>query len=214
MNSHKIKSIYLFSILSFIGFSQGDQRARALLDQVSEVYASYDTMQMRFSYQLDNTAEAISQKEEGGILVAKDKYRLTILGIQQIFDGTFVYTIDNLNEEVIIQEQAALDTPLNPLDIFDFHKEGYLLQWDIAQRVSGRDIRYIKLIPTDTESESKYLLLGIDTSSKELYKIIDLGINGTDTTFVIKQFTANQPLAPETFVFDKDKYANYYIERY
>lgn len=214
MNSHKIKSIYLFFILSFIGFSQGDQRARALLDQVSEVYASYDTMQMRFSYQLDNSAEAISQKEEGGILVAKDKYRLTILGIQQIFDGTFVYTIDDLNEEVIIQEQTALDTPLNPLNIFDFHKEGYLLQWDIAQRVSGRDIRYIKLIPTDTESESKYLLLGIDTSSKELYKIIDLGINGTDTTFVIKQFTANQPLAPETFVFDKDKYANYYIERY
>ncbi len=214
MNSHKIKSIHLFFILSFIGFSQGDQRARALLDQVSEVYASYDTMQMRFSYQLDNTAEAISQKEEGGILVAKDKYRLTILGIQQIFDGTFVYTIDDLNEEVIIQEQTALDTPLNPLNIFDFHKEGYLLQWDIAQRVSGRDIRYIKLIPTETESESKYLLLGIDTSSKELYKIIDLGINGTDTTFVIKQFTANQPLAPETFVFDKDKYANYYIERY
>ena len=214
MNSHKIKSIYLFFILSFFGFSQGDQRARALLNQVSEVYASYDTMQMRFSYQLDNTAEAISQKEEGGILVAKDKYRLTILGIQQIFDGTFVYTIDDLNEEVIIQEQAALDTPLNPLDIFDFHKEGYLLQWDIAQRVSGRDIRYIKLIPTETESESKYLLLGIDTSSKELYKIINLGINGTDTTFVIKQFTANQPLAPETFVFDKDKYANYYIERY
>lgn len=214
MNSHKIKSIYLFFILSFIGFSQGDQRARALLDQVSEVYASYETMQMRFSYQLDNTAEAISQKEEGGILVAKDKYRLTILGIQQIFDGTFVYTIDDLNEEVIIQEQADLDTPLNPLDIFDFHKEGYLLQWDIAQRVSGRNIRYIKLIPTDTESESKYLLIGIDTSSKELYKIIDLGINGTDTTFVIKQFTANQHLAPETFVFDKDKYANYYIERY
>ena len=214
MNSHKIKSIYLFFILSFIGFSQGDQRARALLDQVSEVYASYDTMQMRFSYQLDNTAEAISQKEEGGILVAKNKYRLTILGIQQIFDGTFVYTIDDLNEEVIIQEQAAMDTPLNPLDIFNFHKEGYLLQWDIAQRVSGRDIRYIKLIPTETESESKYLLLGIDTSSKELYKIIDLGINGTDTTFVIEQFTANQPLAPETFVFDKDKYANYYIERY
>tara|TARA_B100000925_G_scaffold291690_1_gene280789 strand:+ start:219 stop:863 length:645 start_codon:yes stop_codon:yes gene_type:complete len=214
MNSNNSKFFYLFFLLSFIGYSQGDQRARALLDQVCEVYASYDTMQMRFSYQLDNTSEGISQKEKGEILVAKDKYKLTILGIQQIFDGTYVYTIDDLNEEVIIQEQAALDTPLNPLDIFDFHKEGYLLQWDIAQRVSGRDIRYVKLIPTDAESQSKYLLLGIDTSSKELYKIIDLGINGTDTTSVIEQFTANQPLAPETFVFDKDKYANYYIDRY
>ena len=71
MNSHKSKSIYLFFFLSFIGYSQGDQRARALLDQVSEVYASYDTMQMRFSYQLDNTSEGISQKEEGEILVSK-----------------------------------------------------------------------------------------------------------------------------------------------
>ena len=214
MNRNNSKSFYLFFFLSFIGFSQGDQRARALLDQVSEVYASYDTMQMNFSYQLDNTLEGISQKEEGEILVAKDKFRLTILGIQQISDGTLVYTIDDLNKEVIIQEQAAFDTPLNPLDIFDLHKEGYLLQWDIAQRVSGRDIRYVKLIPTETESQSKYLLLGIDTSSKELFKIIDLGINGTDTSFVIKEFTANQPLAPETFVFDKDKYANYYIDRY
>ena len=214
MNRNNNKSFYLFFFLSFIGFSQGDQRARALLDQVSEVYASYDTMQMHFSYQLDNTEEGISQKEEGEILVAKDKYKLTVLGIQQICDGTLVYTIDELNKEVIIQEQAAFDTPLNPLDIFDLHKEGYLLQWDIAQRVSGRDIRYVKLIPTETESQSKYLLLGIDTSSKELFKIIDLGINGTDTSFVIKEFTANQPLAPETFVFDKDKYANYYIDRY
>ena len=214
MNSHKINSIILFIFLSFIVYSQGDQRARALLDQVSELYISYDTMQMRFSYQLDNTAERISQKEEGEILVAKDKYNLTILGIRQIFDGTFVYTIDDINEEVIIQEQVALDTPINPLDIFDFHKEGYLLQWDISQRVSGRDIRYIKLIPTDAESQSKYLLLGIDTNSKELYKIIDLGINGTDTTFVIEQFTANKSLAPKTFMFDKDKYVNYYIDRY
>ena len=214
MSIHKRNSIKLFFFLSFIVYSQGDQRARALLDQVSELYVSYDTMQMRFSYQLDNTAEGISQKEEGEILVAKDKYNLTILGIRQIFDGTFVYTIDDINEEVIIQEQVALDTPINPLDIFDFHKEGYLLQWDISQRVSGRDIRYIKLIPTDAESQSKYLLLGIDTNSKELYKIIDLGINGTDTTFVIEQFTANKSLPPKTFVFDKDKYVNYYIDRY
>ena len=214
MSIHKRNSIKLFIFLSFIVYSQGDQRARALLDQVSELYISYDTMQMRFSYQLDNTTEQISQKEEGEILIAKDKYYLTILGIRQIFDGTFVYTIDDINEEVIIQEQVALDTPINPLDIFDFHKEGYLLRWDISQRVSGRDIRYIKLIPTDTESQSKYLLLGIDTDSKELYKIIDLGINGTDTTFVIEQFTANKSIAPETFVFDKDKYANYYIDRY
>jgi outer membrane lipoprotein-sorting protein len=214
MNNKNIKSVIALFFIAFMGFSQSDQRARDLLDQVSEVYAGYETMSMSFAYQLDNAAEGISQKEEGTILVANDKYKLSILGIQQLFDGTSIYTIDDMNEEVIVQDESSLDNPLNPLDIFDFHKEGYLLQWDIAQRVSGRDIRYVKLIPTEPKSQSKYLLLGIDTASNHLYKIIDLGINGTDTTFTVQEFVPNAPIEPETFVFDEDKYANYYIDRF
>ena len=214
MNNKNIKSVIALFFIAFVGFSQSDQRARDLLDQVSEVYAGYETMSMTFAYQLDNAAEGISQKEEGTILVANDKYKLSILGIQQLFDGTSIYTIDDMNEEVIVQDESSLDNPLNPLDIFDFHKVGYLLQWDIAQRVSGRDIRYVKLIPTESKSQSKYLLLGIDTATNQLYKIIDLGINGTDTTFTVQEFVANAPIEPETFVFDEDKYANYYIDRF
>ena len=214
MNNKNIKSIFILFFISFVGFSQSDQRAKQLLDQVSEVYAGFENMSMTFTYQLDNAAEGISQKEEGTILVANDKYKLTIMGIQQIFDGTSIYTIDSLNEEVIIQDESSFDNPLNPLDIFEFHKEGYMLQWDIAQRVLGRDIRYVKLIPTEGGSQSKYLLLGIDIASKQLYKIIDLGINGTDTTFTVEDFAANNPIAPKTFLFDKDKYENYYIDRF
>lgn len=214
MKNKNIKSVIALFFISFVGFSQSDQRARDLLDQVSEVYAGYETMSMTFAYQLDNAAEGISQKEEGTILVANDKYKLSILGIQQLFDGTSIYTIDDMNEEVIVQDESSLDNPLNPLDIFDFHKKGYLLQWDIAQRVSGRDIRYVKLIPTEPKSQSKYLLLGIDTASNHLYKIIDLGINGTDTTFTVQEFVPNAPIESETFVFDEDKYANYYIDRF
>ena len=214
MNNKNIKSVIALFFIAFVGFSQSDQRARDLLDQVSEVYAGYETMSMTFAYQLDNAAEGISQKEEGTILVANDKYKLSILGIQQLFDGTSIYTIDDMNEEIIVQDESSLDNPLNPLDIFDFHKEGYLLQWDIAQRVSGRDIRYVKLIPTESKSQSKYLLLGIDTATNQLYKIIDLGINGTDTTFTVQEFVPNAPIEPEIFVFDKDKYANYYIDRF
>ena len=214
MNNKNIRSAFVLFFIAFMGFSQSDQRARQLLDQVSEVYAGFETMSMTFAYQLDNASEGISQKEEGTILVANDKYKLTIMGIQQLFDGTSIYTIDDLNEEVIVQDESSLDNPLNPLDIFEFHKDGYLLQWNITQLVSIRNILYIKLIPTQAESQSKYLLLGIDTASKQLYKIIDLGINGTDTTFTVEEFAANTPIAPKTFVFDEDNFANYYIDRF
>ena len=213
MNNKNIKSVFVLFFIVFTGFSQSDQRAKQLLDQVSEVYAGFETMSMTFAYQLDNASEGISQKEEGTILVANDKYKLTIMGIQQLFDGTSIYTIDNLNEEVIVQDESSLDNSLNPLDIFEFDKENYMLQWDISQRVSGREIRYVKLIPTEAESQSKYLLLGIDTASKQLYRVIDLGINGTDTTFTVEKFAANTPIAPKNFVFNEDEYENYYIDR-
>jgi outer membrane lipoprotein-sorting protein len=171
MNNKNIKSAFVLFFIAFVGFSQSDQRARQLLNQVSEVYAGFETMSMTFAYQLDNANEGISQKEEGTILVDNDKYKLTIMGIQQLFDGTSIYTIDDLNEEVIVQDESSLDNPLNPLDIFEFPKEGYLLQWDIAQRVSGRDIRYVKLIPTQAESQSKYLLLGIGTAQTQVIGI-------------------------------------------
>ena len=135
MNNKNIKSVLVLFFIAFLGFSQSDQRARELLDQVSEVYAGFETMSMTFAYQLDNAAEGISQKEEGTILVANDKYKLTIMGIQQLFDGTSIYTIDDLNEEVIVQDESSLDNPLNPLDIFEFHKEAIVAMGHCTTRV-------------------------------------------------------------------------------
>ena len=215
MKNRNSKSIYLLLLfIAFNGFSQSDQRARELLDQVSGVYAGFETMSMTFTFQLDNASEGISQKEEGTILVANEKYKLSIMGIQQLYDGKSFYTIDNLNEEIIVEDESSKDNPLNPLDIFEFHKEGYLLQWDIMQRVSNRNIRYIKLIPTKNESQSKYLLIGIDTATKQLYKMINLGINGTYTTFTVEEFVTNTPIKPGTFQFDQNNYPNYYIDRF
>lgn len=212
-NRNTFLSICTFSICLF-GFSQNDQRARLLMNQLSETYATFESMYIEFEYVLDNRKEGISQQEKGVLLVADDKYILTIMGIQQLYNGTSIYTIDDLNEEVTIQEGVTGDSPINPLDMFDFYKEGYLLQWDISQNVSGMKIQYVKLIPTDPESQTKYLLLGINTTNNELYKIIDLGINGTDTTLTIKEFVANSSIAPNTFVFDESKYSNYYIDSF
>ena len=69
MNNKNIKSIFILFFIAFLGFSQSDSRARQLLDQVSEVYAGFETMSMTFAYQLDNAAEGITQKEEGQFLL-------------------------------------------------------------------------------------------------------------------------------------------------
>ena len=40
----------------------------------------------------------------------------------------------------------------------------------------GRNIQYIKLLPTATSEEVKYLLLGIDVDRLQVYRLIEVGL--------------------------------------
>jgi hypothetical protein len=82
---------------------------------------------------------------------------------------------------------------------------------DIIQNVRGRKIQYIKLNPIDSNSEISYVLLGIDTNTKHVYNLIEIGSNGTKTTLTINAFKTNQPLSETLFTFDAAKYSDYYI---
>ena len=138
------------------------------------------------------------------------------MGIQQLSDGKNVYTINKENEEVLIEPvDTELSEGLNPSELFSFYKEGYLSSWDIAQPLyDDRTIQFVKLTPIDTYAQVAYLLLGIDTKTKHIYKLIEVGENGTETTLTVRSFTPNKILPTNTFVFSEADYPNYYIDRF
>jgi hypothetical protein len=84
---------------------------------------------------------------------------------------------------------------------------------DIAQNIGNRKIQYIKLVPIDSSSDIAYILLGIDNQKKEVYKVIETGKNGTQTTITITKYETNTNLAPNLFSFEEKKYIDlgYYI---
>ena len=92
-----------------------------------------------------------------------------------------------------------------------FYEEGYGYEWDIEQRVMGRTIQFIKLIPSPASDEVKYLLLGIDINRKHVYRLIEVGNNGTLTTLTLKNQEFDISLPPTYFDFDTKAYPNYYI---
>ena len=94
-----------------------------------------------------------------------------------------------------------------------FYEEGYNFEMDIVQYIGRKKIQYIKLIPMDSDAEIKYILLGVDVEFSQIYKVIETGINDTQTTIAIVDFEVNLPLEESLFVFDKEKYfeeLNYY----
>ena len=212
----QIKLVLLSLFISSSLFAQNEeQRAETLLNDVSETLANYENISITFSYELVNRKELIQQKEQGTLTVEGDAYLLKLMGIEQLCDGTNIHTINPENEEVLIEEvHEGFGEGLSPSKLFSFYKEGYRFDWDITQPLyGGRKIQYVKLTPIDTYAQAAYLLLGIDTQTKHIYKLIEVGDSGTETTLTIRSFKTNIEIPQQTFVFVEEDYPNYYIDR-
>jgi hypothetical protein len=148
------------------------------------------------------------------VAIQGDKYVLNILGIRRIYDGESLFTISNEDEEVTISSNNTSDeNTITPSELLNFYEDGYTYKLDIIQNVKGKKIQYVRLNPITSNSEIKYVLLGIDIKTNHIHNLIEIGNNGTKTTLTINSFKTNQPVSKTFFQFDKNKYNSYYINR-
>ena len=212
-----MKRILSVVFLLFIGLStqaQDAKKAKELLDEVSAKVKSYTNIVIDFKYSISNPAEKINQESNGNVALDGNLYHLNFMGITKIFDGKKVYTIVPEDEEITIENfDASDDKAITPNKMLTFFNSGYKFAWDIPQNIKGRKIQYIKLIPNSTKDSRKEILIGIDTQTKHIYNVIEVGKNGSKTTLTVNSFKTNQPLSKNHFTFTKSKYPNYYINK-
>ena len=208
----KLIALSLFMLIGVLGFSQNSKQAKQLLDQVSAKVKSYKNISINFKYSLNNKEENIEHNTKGNVVLKGDLYLLNLLGVTRMFDGKKIYTISSEDEEVTITKVADEDkNELTPSKMLTFYQSGYTYKLDKKLPVSGRSIQYVKLIPIDSNSEIAYVLLGIDANTKNIYNVIQNGKNGTTTTLTVNTFKTNQPLSESLFIFDRNKYKDYYF---
>lgn len=199
-------------LLSFSTFSQNSEKAKKYLDDVLKKVESYENISIEFKYSLINKEENISQSYKGNVFLKKEKYLVNLLGITNLFDGKKLYTINIEDEEVTITKSIDEENNINnPSKMLSFYKEGFTYIWDKELPINGKLIQFIKLIPIDTNSDDKQILLGIDSNTKNIYNTITTGKNGTETTLTVNSFKTNQSISESLFIFDKNKYSNYYF---
>ncbi len=210
----KVIILFLSLTLGFNTIAQNSNEAKQLLDDVSTKAKSYENISIDFKYVLENTEENIKQETRGDVVMQEEKYRLNILGITRIYDGTNIYSISSEDEEVTISKGSDEDeSTITPSKMLSFYSEGYTYKMDIIQNVQGRKIQFVRLNPIDSNSEMKYILLGIDIKTKHIYRLIEIGNNSTKTTLTVNSFKTNAPLSKSLFTFDESKYKDYYINK-
>lgn len=212
-NMKKVILLFIIAIVSnTIAISQNSEEAEKLLNKVSENIKSYSNIYINYTYTLFNSEEDINQTNKGSFVTEDDKWKFVMLDVTRIFDGYKLYTISPDDEEVTISTQNPDDeSTITPNKMLYFYEEGYNFEMDIVQYVGRKKIQYVKLIPMDSDAEIKYILLGVDIEFSQIYKVIETGINDTQTTIAIVDFEVNLPLEESLFVFDKEKYKDYYM---
>lgn len=212
MKPKKMRKIFLL-LVSVCSFAWSQDASKALLKEVSDKLLAQENVSLQFNYNLYSAEASINQETSGKVQLKGEKYRFEYLGIIQINDTKNTYTIVPENEEVTIVSNQDAGSEMNPAKILSFYNEGYRFQWDIAQNVGNRKIQYIKLIPIDSNADIAHILLGVDSQKKEVYKVIETGKNGTQTTITITKYESNINLAPNLFSFEEKKYVDlgYYI---
>ena len=207
-----MRFILLLLGCSTLALAQGPEQAKYLLNQVSVEIKKQKNLRLEFQYVLENKEEKIKQETEGKVTLAGDQYKLEFLEVIQLFDGKKTYTIVPENEEVTVSIPDEEETiSVNPSKLLSFYEEGYDYHWDISQRVMGRNIQFVKLIPSEENEDIQYLLLGIDVAKNSIYRLIEIGNNKTTTTLTIINQEENISLPEDYFEFNSSEYPNFYI---
>ncbi len=208
--------LLIFGLFMMLSYSQDNSDAELLLNKVSENIKNYENIYINYAYTLQNIEEDINQTNNGSFVTENEKWRFEMLGVTRIFDGNKLYSISPDDEEVTISSQDPEDeTTITPNKMLYFYEEGYYFEMDESRFVGNgqfrKKIQYVKLIPKDSEAEIKYILLGIDTEFNQIYEVIETGKNETVTTISIVDFEFNLTLDSKLFVFDEQKYKDYYM---
>ena len=200
---NKIILITAVGIINLTHAQKIDNKAKGILDAVSANYKSKNTLFFKFSY--GTGSGKISKNQTGSFYASKDKYKLKIMGNEQIFDGIKTYSINEDEQEITIAKQNSKET-LSPINYIDSYKKGY----NIYYIGKNKNLDIIKLTPTKNNG-IKEVFLYVNTSKNNVEKIEQYSTDKQITTITITEYKENPKVDSKIFTFNKNLYKNYLI---
>ncbi|WP_333851992.1 LolA family protein [Epilithonimonas sp.] len=190
---------------SFFAHSQTiDSKSKTILDDITKSYKSKKNSYFKFSYKADN------QNQTGIFYSDNTRYKLKIMGTEQIFDGKKLYNINDEDKEITISKANDDQVHFSPLSYLDSYKKDYNVSYSGKKTISGIPVDVVKMTPVKTNG-LKSVTLYINTPQKKLIKLEQLSTNNDLAVITISNYKENQNLSPSLFSFDKTKYQNYLI---
>ena len=194
---------------SFSAHSQTiDSKSQKILDEITRNYKSKKNSYFKFSY---TSGSGKNLRSQTGIFYSDNtRYKLKIMGTEQIFDGNKLYNINDEDKEVTISKPNDEQIHFSPLSYLDSYKKEYNVTYSGKKTMSGIPVDVIKMVPVKNNG-LKNVTLYVNTPQKKLIKLEQITTSNEVAVIGISDYKENQKLSPTLFTFDKSKYQNYLI---
>lgn len=189
-----------------IGQAQSSNKlATKILKEVSEKTKSYESIQIGFTYRMENKAANISDSFDGTLLAKGDKYRLEIAGQTIISNGETLWTYLQEAREVQVNDARAGKGSITPTQLLDTYDKDFNSKLKEEITYKGHVVQIIELKPkTDQAFEEAEI-----TIDKQKKQIISLSIHDQSSsvyTYQVNSFKPNVDVCEDTFTFNSKKH--------
>jgi outer membrane lipoprotein-sorting protein len=184
-----------------------DPDAKKILDNVSNKFKAYKTVQATFTYKVENAQGKTLSTKKGTVMMKGTKYRLSFSGQEVFCDGITVWNYDKAANEVTITKLDASSSSITPQKLFsNFYDKDFLYKLNGEKKQDGKQLQEIEMTPTDKSKNYHKVYVLVDKISKTIYSTKVLENTGDRYSYTVNTMKTNQPMADALFVFDKSKY--------
>ena len=189
-----MKRLILISILLVFvvtGYYQQDAKAKEILEKVTKTTQSYASIEAKFSFEMNNTAEKIQEKSTGSIILKNKKYKLNIpqMGLEVTCDGKTIWTYMVKSNEVSISSlDEATDDLMDPSKIFTIYERGFNYKFAGESVDGGVPVYNIELTPQKPAGDIQKILIKIDKQKMLIRGANMTGKDGNKYNVLVSQF--------------------------
>ena len=207
-----MKLVTLISVLMmFTGslFAQQDAKAKEILDKLSQTNKSYKTIQIEFSFTLENKTGSVTETNEGSVALKGKSYRLHMpaMGMEVYSNGIATWSyLTQSNEVNITGNEEESDAALNPANLFTIYEKGFKYSYIGEENIGGKSALVIDLFPEDKTKEFTRVRLCIDKSRYQIIMAKTFNKDGNVYTLSMKNMKIDQNLTDDFFKFDPAKF--------
>jgi outer membrane lipoprotein-sorting protein len=206
-----MKAVFFSVFILFAGplFAQQDAKAKEILDKLSQTNKNYKTIQIDFSFTLENKTGSITETNEGSVALKGKSYRLHMpaMGMEVFSDGVATWSyLTESNEVNISESDADSEAALNPANLFTIYEKGFNYTYIGEESVGSKTAQVIDLVPTDKARNFVKVRLYVDKAKYQILKAKTFNKDGNAYTLSLKNMKTDQSLVDDYFKFDPAKY--------